>query len=153
LKLGTSGVIATAIDVATLIVLVEIASAHVTVAAFLAATAGGVVNFLLNKYWAFQDRTRIGLRQVSTYALVSLVTAMFVASSIHVLAVLVGLPYLLAKAIAAVLVFLFWSYPAQARIVFPAGASRDGSVVLRDLGDDEDEDDELDAALTMRLHR
>jgi putative flippase GtrA len=120
MKVGLSGVLATAIDVATLVVLVELVRVHVTPAAFLAATMGGATNFLVNKYWAFRDRSRIDLRQVATYALVALVTAMFVAASVHVLAVLVGLPYLLAKAIAAGLVFLFWSYPAQARLVFRA---------------------------------
>ena len=83
------------------------------------ALAGAVTNFTVNKYWAFAERTPIDPRQVVAYALVSLMTALFVANAVHVLAVIVGVPYLGAKGIAAVLVFALWSYPAQARFVFP----------------------------------
>jgi putative flippase GtrA len=114
-----SGVVATLLDVGALIFLVEVAGVHVTLAAFLAATLGAVTNFLVNKYWAFEDESPFELRQCTLYGLVSLVTAAFVAVSVHILAVMIGLPYLLAKAVAAVLVFLVWSYPAQVKIVFP----------------------------------
>jgi putative flippase GtrA len=117
-KMAGSGVCATAVDVAVLILLVESGTSHVTLAAFLAAASGGAANFLLNKYWAFKDRSRIDLRQVVSYAFVSLVTALFVAAAVHVFAVLIGLPYLLAKAIAAALAFALWTYPAQSKIVF-----------------------------------
>jgi putative flippase GtrA len=145
-KVGLSGMIATAIDVVTLIALVELLGSHVTIAAFLAAVAGGVGNFAVNKYWAFKDRSPVDLRQVASYAIVSLVTAMFVASMVHVLAVLLGVPYLLAKAIAAALAFILWSYPAQSRLVFraPRGVGLDDLV-----GDelDDDYDDDLGASL------
>lgn len=138
-KVGLSGLIATAVDVGSLILLVELFASHVTIAAFLAAMTGGVTNFAINKYWAFKDRTPIDVRQVASYALVSLVTAMFVAASIHVLAVLLGVPYVLAKGVAAALVFLLWSYPAQARLVFRARNRAAADTLL--VEDDEDEDD------------
>jgi putative flippase GtrA len=118
-RVGVSGVVATSLDIAALVFLVEAMRSHVTLAAFLAAALGGVCNFLINKYWAFRDGAPIDLRQVTVYAFVSLVTAAFVAATVHLLAVVMVLPYLLAKAIAAVLVFLVWTYPAQARLVFP----------------------------------
>jgi putative flippase GtrA len=120
IRASASSVLATALDVVALVVLVEIVGMHVTVAAFLAAICGGVTNFLLNKYWAFADAQPLDVRQVSLYVVVSLVNAMFVAASLHVFAVLIGVPYLAAKAVAAALVFLVWSYPAQAKLVFPA---------------------------------
>ena len=123
IRVGVSGVVATSIDVATLIFLVEVVGCHVTLAAFLAAALGGVSNFLINKYWAFRDGSPIDLRQVSVYAFVSLITAAFVAAAVHLLAVVMVLPYLLAKAIAAALVFVVWTYPAQARLVFPMAAA------------------------------
>lgn len=118
-RVGVSGAVATGLDIAALVFLVEAMRSHVTLAAFLAAALGGVCNFLINKYWAFRDGSPIDLRQVTVYAFVSLVTAAFVAATVHLLAVVMVLPYLLAKAIAAVLVFLVWTYPAQARLVFP----------------------------------
>lgn len=120
MRVGVSGAVATAVDVAMLVFLVEVAGVYVTLAAFLAAATGGVTNFVLNKFWAFQDHSPIAIRQVSSYAFVSLLTAAFVAASVHLFAVMMGLPYLLAKAAAATLVFLCWSYPAQAKLVFPA---------------------------------
>lgn len=119
MRVGVSGAAATAIDVLSLISLIELAGVYVTVAAFLAATFGGIANFLINKFWAFRDPTPIDMRQVSSYAFVSVTTAAFVALSVHIFAVLMGMPYLLAKGAAAVMVFVLWSYPAQARLVFP----------------------------------
>lgn len=122
-RVGVSGVVATSIDIAALVLLVEVLRSHVTLAAFLAAALGGVSNFLINKYWAFRDGSRIELRQVTVYSFVSLVTAAFVAAAVHMLAVVMVLPYLLAKAIAAVLVFLVWTYPAQSKLVFPSASA------------------------------
>jgi putative flippase GtrA len=123
-RVGVSGGVATGLDVAALIFLVEVLGSHVTLAAFVAAALGGVSNFLVNKYWAFGDHSRIDLRQVTVYTFVSLVTAAFVAVTIHLLAVVMVVPYLLAKAIAAALVFVIWTYPAQARLVFPSSPER-----------------------------
>jgi putative flippase GtrA len=122
MRVGVSGMVATAVDVTALVLLVELLRSHVTIAAFLAAALGGVTNFLINKYWAFDDDAPLEIRQIAIYALVSLVTAAFTAAAIHILAVLIGVPYLIAKAIAAALVFLIWTYPAQARLVFPETA-------------------------------
>jgi putative flippase GtrA len=119
MRVGVSGMVATGVDVAALVLLVELFRSHVTIAAFLAATLGGVTNFLINKYWAFDDDAPLEIRQIAIYALVSLVTAAFTAAAIHILAVLIGIPYLFAKAVAAALVFLLWTYPAQSRLVFP----------------------------------
>ena len=117
-RVGLSGVLATALDVSALVVLIEVFGVYVTIAAFVAAISGGVANFLVNKFWAFGDRTSIGVRQIATYAFVSLTTGLFVAGAVHIFAVGLGWPYLIAKAIAAALVFVAWSYPAQAKLVF-----------------------------------
>lgn len=119
MRVGVSGMVATGVDVAALVLLVELFRSHVTIAAFLAATLGGITNFFINKYWAFDDDAPLEIRQIAIYALVSLVTAAFTAAAIHILAVLIGIPYLFAKAVAAALVFLLWTYPAQSRLVFP----------------------------------
>ena len=126
MRVGVSGIVATTVDVTALVLLVELLRSHVTIAAFLAASLGGVTNFFINKYWAFDDDAPLQMRQIAIYALVSLVTAAFTAAAIHILAVLIGVPYLIAKAIAAALVFLIWTYPAQARLVFPEPAEVPG---------------------------
>jgi putative flippase GtrA len=117
-RTGISGVIATAVDVCAMVLMVELLAMPVGVAAFLGAVLGAVTNFTLSKFWAFADPTPVDPKQVTTYALVSLGTALFVATSVHVLAVMVGVQYVLAKGIAAVLAFSVWSYPAQSKLVF-----------------------------------
>jgi len=123
-RVGLSGLFATALDVGALVVLVEVFGVYVTIAAFFAAISGGIANYLVNKFWAFGDRTSIDVRQVLTYAFVSLMTGLFVAGSVHLFAVVIGWPYLVAKALSAVLVFVAWSYPAQAKLVFSSRAPR-----------------------------
>lgn len=118
LKTGLSGFAGAIIDVIVLIILVELAGMQVGWAAFAAAASGAGVTFVLSKFWAFRDRTPVKVKQVGVYAFVSLVTAICMAVSVHVLAIVLGLAYLIAKGIASVVVFLCWSYPAQARLVF-----------------------------------
>ena len=118
MRTGISGVIATAVDVLIMILLVEWSGLPVGIAAFLGAMSGAFANFTVSKYWAFRDTSRIDPRQVATFAAVALCTGIMVATSVHVLATMVGVQYVLAKGISAVLVFLLWSYPAQAKLVF-----------------------------------
>jgi putative flippase GtrA len=112
------------IDVIVLVLLVEIAGMAVGWAAFLAAGSGAGIAFLLSKFWAFRDPTPIQPKQIGAYAVVSLVTAIFMACSVHFLAVTLRITYLIAKGIASLVVFALWSYPAQARLVFPRARKR-----------------------------
>ena len=58
LTAGAGGVAATVVDVLLLVLMVE-QGVSVPMAAFLAACAGAVVCFLMNKYIAFRDRTSV----------------------------------------------------------------------------------------------
>ncbi len=120
--------IATLVDVLFLYVLGQILGVFVSVAAFLAALAGGVTNFTLNKYWAFQDRSPVTFKQAGAYALVSLLNAVFVAALVHLFAVTLGQHWLLSKTIAAVIVFVAWSYPAQSKFVFSSSVAESNLV-------------------------
>jgi putative flippase GtrA len=79
----------------------------------------------MNKYIAFRDRTPITWQQLGRFGAVAVTTALLMALSMQLVAVELGVPYLLAKLICAVLVFVAWGYPAQRRLVFePARAAR-----------------------------
>lgn len=123
LRTGTAGALAAVADVLTLVALVEGASLPPGPAAFFAASVGAVFGFLLSKYWAFRDYSALDRGQVTRYGMVSLLNAALVAFAVHVLADIVGIQYLWAKGVSAVLVFAVWSYPAQSRIVFRSPAS------------------------------
>lgn len=115
---GLGGVASTTADIAALVLLVEVLALSVPLAAFLASTVGAVVNFVLNKYVAFRDRTPITLPQLGRFGIVALATALLMALAMKLVAVELGVPYLIAKLICAASVFVVWTYPAQRRLVF-----------------------------------
>jgi len=90
----------------------------VPAAAFIGAAAGAVVGFSLNKLVAFRDRSRITTRQLARFGIVAVATALLMAVAMDVVAVKLGVPYVLAKVICSVTVFAGWTYPAQRRLVF-----------------------------------
>ena len=121
LRSGLSGGCATAVDVATLVLLVEHGT-PVALAAFVACAAGAVVCFTLNKYIAFRDRTKVTWRQLGRFGIVAVATALLMALLMEIVAVRLGVAYLLAKLVCSTLVFLAWTYPAQRRLVFQSVA-------------------------------
>jgi putative flippase GtrA len=125
LAAGLGGAIGTVTDVAVLVLLVELRASSIPASAFLAASVGAVVCFLLNKHVAFRDRSKVTLAQVARFGLVAVATALLMALAMQIAAVDLRLPYPAAKALCAAIVFVAWTYPAQRRLVFarrPAAA-------------------------------
>jgi len=120
---GLSGAVATGLDVTTLVLLVERGHLSVPVAAFCAATVGALAGFLMNKHLAFRDRSPVSLRQLVRFGLVAVATALIMALMMKLVAVELGVPYLLAKLLCAAAVFAAWTYPAQRRLVFRSVAA------------------------------
>lgn len=114
---GAGGAVGSMLDVAVLVLMVE-HHAPIAAAAFCGAAAGAVTNFVLNKYFAFRDRSPINGRQLARFGLVAVATALLMAGAMQLVAVKLGVPYLLAKLVCAAVVFAVWTYPAQRRIVF-----------------------------------
>ena len=114
---GLAGLGATAVDVAALAAQVH-RGIPIALAAFVAATLGACVGFVLNKHVAFRDRSRITMPQLGRFAIVALGTALLVAAGMELVAVQLHVPYLAAKALCSLAVFAAWTYPAQRRLVF-----------------------------------
>ena len=91
---------------------------QVAVAAFAGASLGAVVNFTLNKYIAFRDRTPVTTQQVARFGIVAVATALLMALAMQLVAVQLHVPVVLAKLVCAAVVFAVWTYPAQRRLVF-----------------------------------
>jgi len=115
---GFGGIAATLVDVAFLVLLVEAIGLSIPVSAFLASGAGAAMNFVLNKYIAFRDRSPISFQQLARFGAVSLATALLMALAMKLVAVELGVPYVMAKLLCAVTVFMVWTYPAQRKLVF-----------------------------------
>ncbi len=84
------------------------------------------VNFTLNKYFAFRDRS-IGSRGSQPSSplpgLVAVATAVLMAVAMQLVAVKLGVPYLLAKPdLRRRSCSSVWTYPAQRRLVFRRSA-------------------------------
>jgi putative flippase GtrA len=114
---GVGGAVGSMLDVAVLVLLVE-HGVPVAGAAFCGAASGAVTNFALNKYVAFRDRSPITGRQLARFGLVAVAAAMLMAIAMQLVAVELGVPYLIAKLVCAAAVFAVWTYPAQRRLVF-----------------------------------
>ena len=110
----------TAADVAVLALLVE-RGAPIAPSAFAGSLCGALVSFVMNKYVAFRDRSPVRAGQLLAFGLVAAATALIMALAMQLVAVDLGVPYLLAKAICAASVFVVWSYPAQKRVFRTSG--------------------------------
>ena len=118
---GISGALGTGLDLGVLVLLV---AQHVPIplATFIAALAGAVANFILNKYVAFRDRSPISLGQVARFDLVAVVGALLLAVAMKIATANVGAPVVAAKLACSVVVFAIWTYPAQRHLVFARSA-------------------------------
>ena len=115
---------ATAIDFASMVVLVEYAAASPTLAAAAGATLGGVTNFALGRSWVFRRASGGAAGQAARYALVSAASAGLNAAGEHLLHGVAGMQYVLARVLGSVAVSLLWNFPMQRRFVFRDGGVR-----------------------------
>lgn len=126
---GAGGVASTGLDVAALTALVE-SGCPVGPAALCGALAGAVFAFSFNRRFVYADRRKLRWQQVVCFAAVALIGALAMALAMHLTVDVAGVPYLLAKAGCAVLVFALWSLPAQRRFVFSHAGSGDSTGAL-----------------------
>jgi putative flippase GtrA len=119
LRHQASSIVATAVDFGTMALLVERASASPAAATLVGAALGAIVNFGLNRRHTFDGaRREAAAGQATRYALVSSASALLNAAGEQVGTRIVGAPYLVVRAIVAVLVSLGWNYPLHRGFVF-----------------------------------
>jgi len=105
------------VDVVVLTVLVEL-GAPIALAAAISTALAAATAFLGNKYVAFRDRAPLSVQQVATFVAIAAGTTLLTAAAMQLVAVHLGVPYLIAKGIVGTATFVGWSYPAQRRFVF-----------------------------------
>lgn len=111
--------LSTLIDFGTLALLVERFGVHPVAATALGALAGAVFNFTLARRWIFRDHDGSAAAQALRYAFVSGASLGLNTLGEYVLATRLGVHYLLARALVALLVSLCWNFPMHRRVVFP----------------------------------
>lgn len=118
--------IATAVDFALMLLLVELAGVRADVATLAGAALGAVVNFSLGRTWVYRAAgARSHAQQALRYAAVSATSAGLNALGEHVLLAWVGSHYAAARVVVSLAVSLLWGYPMQRYVVFarPAPAA------------------------------
>jgi putative flippase GtrA len=116
--------VGTAIDFGSMIACVEEFGMPPVAGTAIGATFGGVANFVLGRSWIFRHQSGSVPAQAIRYALVSAAGAAWNALGEHLVADRAHVQYVLARAIVAVLVSLFWNFPMQRQFVFHEGRAR-----------------------------
>ena len=121
LRNGVAGGVATAADFAFVSLLVSATPASMPVATFWGCAVGAVVNFYVNRYWAFASRLAYG-QALFRYAVVSAASAVLNSGLVAVLLWLTSASDAVGWVAARALVFVGWNYPLHRLWVFPAGS-------------------------------
>lgn len=109
---------ATAVDFLVMILAVSAAGMSPVGGTVLGAFSGAVMNFMLGRHWAFVATDGPLGGQAIRYALVSGTSLALNAAGEYVLAVRLGVGYVLARVAVSFLVSLTWNYPLQRFFVF-----------------------------------
>jgi putative flippase GtrA len=113
-----AALLATAVDFAVMIALVELASASPVVATVIGAACGAVTNFTLGRtavFGATHDRIHA---QALRYALVSATSLGLNALGMYLLSDKLGAHYVAARLATSLLVSVAWNFPLQRHFVF-----------------------------------
>ena len=120
----TSAVIATAVDYLTMIMCVEAIGVGPVAATPIAAFAGAITSFTLNRRFTYKTTDVPAPRQAWKYALVSLASLGWNTGGEYLFHSRLHLEYLLARVVSSVIVSNLWNYPLQRFFVFSAPAGK-----------------------------
>jgi putative flippase GtrA len=101
-----------------MVLCVEMVALSPVVGTGVGASLGAITNFCLGRAWIFQRNTGHPATQAARYALASAAGAGWNALGEHLANDLAHVQYVLARALVAVVVSLFWNFPMQRRFVF-----------------------------------
>lgn len=110
---------ATVADYSTLVLLVEVFRVYYVRATACGALAGALLNFTLNRTWAFDhDNHAPLLTQALQYALVSGGSLFLNTGGVFLLTEFLNFRYLVSKIIVSLCVAFLWNYPLHKALVF-----------------------------------
>jgi putative flippase GtrA len=115
---------ATLADTVVLVTLCRFVGLGAGLAAAVGALVGGAVNFVINRTLVFDANGSPWKRQAAHYAVIVVGGGAAVSGVAVAALVAIGLPILVAKAIAVIVVLATWTYPMSARVVFASRSRR-----------------------------
>ncbi len=110
--------VATAVDFGAMILLVEAAGVSPVLATAVGAACGAVTNFAMSRGWIFPKHDGNTAGQAGRYAAVSAGSLALNTAGEALVHGVLGVPYLLARAIVAVLVSVAYNFPLHRAFVF-----------------------------------
>jgi putative flippase GtrA len=114
-----ASLLATAMDFALMMLLVEVAGLGAELATLAGAGLGAITNFSLGRTWVYRAAgARPPAEQAMRYAAVSAASAGLNALGEHVVLAWAGTHYAAARVVVSVAVSIFWGYPMQRYVVF-----------------------------------
>jgi putative flippase GtrA len=118
LKANTAALIATLCDYAVTIALVYFSGMHPVAAAVAGTVSGGIINFLMGRYWAFNETKTGTTRQAYKYFLVWTGNLLLNACGMYLLTIYADIHFAAAKLGTALIVAVAYNYPLQKNYVF-----------------------------------
>ncbi len=123
-----ASLLATGVDFALMMLLVDLAGLGAEVATLAGALLGGITNFMLGRTWVYRAAgARAPAEQAARYAVVSAASAGLNALGEHVVLAWAGTHYAAARVVVSVLVSVAWGYPMQRYVVFARPTSTSGA--------------------------
>ncbi len=117
-KAQASSLTASAVDYGVMVVLKEWVGLGYVRASILGTVSGGIVNFLMNRRWAFSARDKKMQSQIVKYVLVWFGNLYLVTQGMYLLTHYGGISYWVSKIVVSLIVGFFYNYTLQKRFVF-----------------------------------
>ncbi len=114
----TVALVATAVDYLVMVACVEIGDLNAVAATPLAALAGAIVSFTMNRWYTYRTRDQPATGQAWRYGVVSLASLGLNTAGEYFFHVILRIEYFLARVITSVIVSNAWNYPMQRYFVF-----------------------------------
>jgi putative flippase GtrA len=118
LKAQTASLIASGADFVITALLVELAGINHLSALIEGTVSGGIINFIINRYWVFNGGQKKTQVQIIRYSLVWTGSLLLNASGFYLLTHFSNFHYLFSKILISLLVGILYNYFLQKRFVF-----------------------------------
>jgi putative flippase GtrA len=118
LKAQAASLVASGADFLITVLLVEIAGINPLPALIEGTVCGGIINFIINRYWVFNAGRKKTQVQVIRYSLVWTGSLLLNASGFYLLTHFTNFHYILSKILVSLLVGFLYNYFLQKRFVF-----------------------------------
>ncbi len=117
LKANTASLIASFCDFTSSVTLHQVFKVPVVAASITGTVIGGIINFIVCRYWAFNTRNMPVHLQVKRYLPTWLGNLLLNSAGVYLL-ISSGLNYIIAKLITSITVAVAYNYPLQKKYVF-----------------------------------